>query len=71
MRAIPYENGVMDFTSEEGKRVIRAMKDGNPSPPSDWLFKRQWSHDFLSRIIDKGLVPPATTVIRGRASMMC
>ena len=64
--AIPYENGVMDFISEEGKHVIRAMKDGNPSPPSEWLFKRQWSHDFLSLIIDKGLVPPATTVIRGR-----
>ena len=66
VRAVPYDHGVMDFISEEGKRVIRAMKEGNTLPLNDWLMKRQWSHDFLSMIIDAGRVPPATAVIRGR-----
>ena len=66
VRAVPYDHGVMDFISEEGKHVIRAMKEGNPLPPNDWLMKRQWSHGFLSMIIDAGRVPSATAVIRGR-----
>ncbi|CAE7179837.1 unnamed protein product [Symbiodinium microadriaticum] len=59
---IQYEDGVMDFISDSGKALLDRMKSGGKSPPSDWLEKRQWSHDFVSMVLEKGRAPERTTV---------
>ncbi|CAE7786825.1 unnamed protein product [Symbiodinium sp. CCMP2592] len=45
-------DGVDDFISPEGKKVMALMKDGCKIPPPDWTTKRQWSHDLLSMLIE-------------------
>ena len=60
---IQYEGGIMDFIADSGKAILDRMKNGDKRPPSDWLEKRQWSHDFVSLVLEKGRTPERTTVI--------
>ena len=60
---IQYEGGVMDFIADSGKAILDRMKNGDKRPPSDWLEKRQWLHDFVSLVLEKGRTPERTTVI--------
>ena len=58
-----YEGGIMDFIADSGKAILDRMKNGDKRPPSDWLENRQWSHDFVSLVLEKGRTPERTTVI--------
>ena len=60
---VPYTDGMKDFLSEEVKSVIRYMREGNTAPPSDWVEKRQWSHDLMSMLTDTNKKPPRTTTV--------
>lgn len=62
---ILHEDGETEFISEDGKKSIGLMRAGVRSPPEDWLLRRQWSHDLLAMILEKKMVPPRTTTIRG------
>ena len=64
---VSYTDGVDDFISPEGKKVMALMKDGCKTPPSDWITKRQWSHDLLSMLIEHRRKPPRTTVILAKS----
>ncbi|CAK8996450.1 unnamed protein product [Durusdinium trenchii] len=59
---------IKDFIAPEGKPIIAQMMEGNPTPPSNWLQKRQWCHDLLTYMIETNNleIPPART-IRGRS----
>ena len=54
---VPYQDGITDFIADSGKALLNRLKCGDKRPPSDWLEKRQWSHDFVSMVIEKGLTP--------------
>ena len=43
--------------------MIRYMREGNTAPPSDWVEKRQWSHDLMSMLTDTNKKPPRTTTV--------
>ena len=64
---VAYTDGVDDFISPEGKKVLGLMKDGCKTPPSDWITKRQWSHDLLSMLIEHRKKPPRTAVIMAKS----
>ena len=55
-----------DFISEDGKKVLGAMREGILTAPSAWLEKRQWSHDWLSLLLDNRQMPPRAIAITGR-----
>ena len=41
------------------------MKDGDNTPPTDWMSRRQWSHDLLSLCLEtKKTTPRIQTVLR-------
>lgn len=54
-----------DFISEDGKKVLGAMREGILTAPSTWLEKRQWSHDWLSLLLDNRQTPPRAIKISG------
>ena len=60
---VSYTEGMDDFISPEGKTVNANMKNGCKTPPSDWTSKRQWSHDYLSMLIEHCRKPSRTKVI--------
>ena len=59
---IRHEDGETEFISEDGKKLIGKMRAGDRTPPEDWLTRRQWSHDLLTMVLEKGLTPERTTV---------
>ncbi|CAE7386029.1 unnamed protein product [Symbiodinium sp. CCMP2592] len=65
---VPYVDGMRDFLSEDGKSVIRYMQDGNKCPPTNWVQKRQWSHDLMTLIIETQKKPPRTKTIISSAT---
>ena len=55
---------ITDFISADGKKVIANMKDGDNTPPTDWMSRRQWSHDLLSLCLEtKKTIPRIETVL--------
>ena len=55
---------ITDFISADGKKVIANMKDGDNTPPTDWMSRRQWSHDLLSLCFEtKKTIPRIETVL--------
>ena len=52
-----------DFISDEGKRVLAAICEGISIASDPWLEKRQWSHDLISKILEKNQTPPRATNI--------
>ena len=63
VRRIHYTDGIQDFLSPEGRKVIGHMRAGNKSPPVDWADKRQWSHDLITMLMESDQKPPRTMVI--------
>ena len=64
---VSYQDGITDFVADSGKALFNRMKCGDKLPPSDWLEKRQWSHDFVSMVIEKGLTPDRTSITLERS----
>lgn len=57
---------ITDFISSEGKKIIGRMKDGDKTPPKDWISKRQWCHDLLSLCLETNQQIPRIHTIIGR-----
>ena len=56
---------ITDFISADGKKVIANMKDGDNTTPTDWMSKRQWSHDLLTLCLESQKAIPRITVVQG------
>eukprot|EP00438_Fugacium_kawagutii_P031852 Skav230348 [mRNA] locus=scaffold25:300997:302825:- [translate_table: standard] len=54
-----------DFISDEGKKVLGAMRQGISISQDTWLEKRQWSHDLVSMLLEGKRPPPRAPTIRG------
>lgn len=57
---------ITDFISSEGKKIIGRMKDGDQTPPADWMKKRQWSHDLVAMRMDTQKLVPRIQIVQGR-----
>lgn len=61
---VRHEDGETEFISEAGKKTIGLMRAGNHDVPDDWLFRRQWSHDLLTMLLEGNSIPVRTTTTR-------
>ena len=61
---VHYDDGITDFLADSGKSIIANMQAGIKDPPADWLEKRQWSHDLVTMVLEKGMEPERTTVCK-------
>ena len=61
---VHYVDGITDFLADSGKSIMANMQDGVKDPPADWMEKRQWSHDLVTMVLEKGMVPERTTVCK-------
>ena len=55
---VTFPPGQADFISDDGKKVLGAMRQGVGITPDTWLEKRPWSHDLVSMLLE-GKRPPA------------